>query len=683
MKRLIAVLIPLLLLCANAATWYADNGNGTFSNPLFFDEFSDPDLIRVGDDYYLTGTTMHSMPGLPVLHSRDLVNWTLLGYATEGLNYGPEFRLEEGKSVYGRGIWAPSFRYHKGVFYIFSNVNSRKTQLFTATNPAGPWTHRELKDSFHDLSVLFDDDDRVYVVWGYNAVKIAELDKDFSIIPGTQKVLIERDAGMGEGSHIYKIGKKYYITSAWWSGRMRMACARSDLPTGPYEIIPEISADEDFGLREGLRLRDDRGSTFEINPVNPHPVGRTAMHQGGLVQTQTGEWWGFSMMDANSVGRLTCLSPVTWSDGWPYFGLPGNLGRTPRTWIKPNTGTQSAPAVPYQRDDDFLGPALANVWQWNHFPVAGQWSLTERPGFLRLHALPATSLWNARGTLTQRAVGPVSIPTAILEIAGMKTGDLAGLALFNHPYGWLAVAKTEAGAEVRQFDQRTGKLSTAVFAGTRVWLRAQCDFLTERARFSYSVDGEHFSTLGDEFMMIYQGKTFQGVRYSLFSYHEGAGNGGHADFDSFTVLEPRPSGLCKNIPVGQTVLLQSLLDKSILTAQAGFLISIPKAGPEACHFKVVDLGKGRIALDGLNGTRITTSADNRDARVRLCEKRRDGDPEQSFQWIEMPHGQIMLLSLATNRYLRIRSDGGAVTADAPGADYDYSNGGAFTVLSIK
>jgi xylan 1,4-beta-xylosidase len=154
-----AVSICLLILASSlrpthADTWKADNGNGTFSNPLFFDEFSDCDLIRVGRDFYLTGTTMHSMPGLPVLHSRDLVNWRFLSYALDRLDLGPAFRLEYGSQVYGQGIWAPSFRYHKGAFYIFSNVNGQTTQLFRATNPAGPWTRTAMKRSFHDLSVL-------------------------------------------------------------------------------------------------------------------------------------------------------------------------------------------------------------------------------------------------------------------------------------------------------------------------------------------------------------------------------------------------------------------------------------------------------------------------------------------------------------------------------------------------
>ncbi|HKX31452.1 MAG TPA: family 43 glycosylhydrolase, partial [Blastocatellia bacterium] len=432
MKRLVFILILTIEISVSAQTWRADNGNGTFSNPLFYDEFSDPDLIRVGDDYYLTGTTMHSMPGLPVLHSRDLVNWKLLGYALESLDLGPEFRLAEGKEVYGQGIWAPSFRYHQGTFYIFSNVNRHRTQLFRARNPAGPWTRTELKRSFHDLSVLFDTDGKVYVIWGYQGINFAQLNEDLTdIVPGTERTIIPKEAGMGEGVHFYKVEGKYYITSAWFAGRMRMPCARADRPEGPYEVNLEISTDEDFGLGEGYRLERGPAPPFKTIPPNPAPRGRMSLHQGGIVQTSTGEWWGFSMMDYNSVGRLTCLSPVTWQDGWPYFGLPGNLKRTPRTWVKPRTGHTSSPSAPYERTDDFSGPKLKNVWQWNHLPDHAKWSLSERPGFLRLHSLPAPDLWRARNTLTQRAIGPVSIPTAELDTRGMKAGDVAGLALFN------------------------------------------------------------------------------------------------------------------------------------------------------------------------------------------------------------------------------------------------------------
>ena len=324
---------------------------------MFYDEFSDCDLIRVGKDFYLTGTTMHSMPGLPILHSRDLVNWRFLAYALDTLDLGPAFRLEDGKRVYGQGIWAPSFRFHKGTFHIFSNVNGQTTQLFRATNPAGPWTRTAMKRSFHDLSVLFDDDGKAYVVWGYRGIRLAELTPDLlDIVPGTEREIIAPGAGMGEGLHLYKIRGKYFLTSAWFLDEMRMPTARADRLTGPWEVNQEVSRGEDFGFAEGNRLEQRPPDSpppppFRVRAGNADAPGRNAIHQGGIVDTPTGEWWGFSMMDANSVGRLTALSPVTWSDGWPYFGLPKNLGRSPRIWVKPRTGTTDTAdgAVPAQR----------------------------------------------------------------------------------------------------------------------------------------------------------------------------------------------------------------------------------------------------------------------------------------------------------------------------------------------
>ncbi|MEN9938294.1 MAG: hypothetical protein RLZZ387_4873, partial [Chloroflexota bacterium] len=516
------------------STWTADNGDGTFTNPLFYDEFSDPDLIRVGDDYYLTGTTMHAMPGLPILHSKDLVNWRLLGYAFDRLDLGPAFRLEGGQEIYGQGIWAPCFRHHRGTFYIFSNINGHNTQLFRAQDPAGPWTRSELRCSLHDLSVLFDDDGSVYVIWGYGDIMFARLNDDLTdIVPGTQRTLIAKDTGMGEGVHFYTFGGRYYIFSAWFAGRMRMPCARADVPEGPYEVNLEISADEDFGLAEGNRLlKPWGGDSFELLPPDPSRVGRMSLHQGGVVDTPGGEWWGFSMMDYNSVGRLTCLSPITWEAGWPYFGLPGNLRRTPRTWVKPATAAVSPPSAPYERSDDFSGPTLKPIWQWNHLPDDTRWSLDERPGFLRLYSLPAADLWRARNTLMQRSVGPISVPTAALDAGGMVPGDVAGLALLNAPYAWIGVRRTAAGLTIEQFDQSTGATASVPLAARRVWLRAHCDFLTEQASFSYSTDGEAFHALGDPFVMIFQLKTFQGVRYALFHYNTGGAPGGFADFDS-------------------------------------------------------------------------------------------------------------------------------------------------------
>lgn len=663
-----------LVAAAFSATWTADNGNGTFTNPLFYDEFSDPDLIRVGDDYYLTGTTMHAMPGLPILHSTDLVNWNLLGYACDRLDLGPEFRLEEGKEIYGQGIWAPSLRYHNGVFHIFTNINRHKTQHFTATNPAGPWTRAEMNQSLHDLSVLFDDDGKAYVVWGYQDIQFAQLNEDLTdIVPGTRRTIIEKSAGMGEGLHLYKIKDHYYITSAWYMGGMRMPCARATRLDGPWEVNLAISTDEDFGLAEGNRMWKTEGPPFTVTPGNPASRGRLSMHQGGIVATPGGEWWGFSMMDANSVGRLTCLSPVTWQDGWPYFGLPGNLRRTPRTWVKPDTGRASAPGSPYQRDDDFSGPQLAHVWQWNHVPDDTRWSLSERPGFLRLHTLAAPDFWRARNTLTQRAVGPQSTPTAILDPSSLKPGDVAGLALLNLPWAWIGVRCGPNGLTIEQFNQFTGKTEQRAVTGSRIWLRTQCDFLRETATFSYSEDGITFQPLGIEFALVFQLKTFQGVRYSLFAYNDAGAAGGYADFDSFTLEEPHPRGLMRAIPIGRAITLTVHESGVALGLKDGELSTIPSSA--AGQFTVVDCALGRVALRATDGRLLTVINTKGQSQVILSKGPRSS--ASTFQWIENVYGDLMLLSLGTDRYLRVDPSTGAITADHPGPAPDRRDGSCF------
>jgi xylan 1,4-beta-xylosidase len=654
---------PPIVAQPAARTWTADNGNGTFSNPLFYDEFSDPDLIRVGDEFFMTGTTMHAMPGLPVLRSRDLVNWELVSYALDRLDLGPEYRLDGGKEIYGKGIWAPSFRHHRGTFHIFSNVNGQTTQHFTATDPRGPWTRTPMKRSLHDLSVLFDDDDKVWVVWGYQDMHLAQLDGTLTdIVPGTERVLFAKDAGMGEGAHFYKIDRKYYITSAWYAGRMRLAAARADRLDGPWEVNREISADETFGLRQGHRLRENgTGPQIVVTPGNPTVRGTMSMHQGGVVQTPFGEWWGFSMMDANAIGRLTALSPVTWKDGWPYFGLPGNLGRTPRVWVKPKLATRSSPQAPYVRSDAFSGPRLANVWQWNHVPNDSAWSLTERPGYLRLHSMPAPDFWSARNSLTERAVGPRSSATTVLDAAGMRPGDVAGLALLDRPYAWIGVRRTGDGLTLEQYDQSVDSTTAAPLHGTRVWLRVDCDFLTEQAHFAYSTDGARWTPLGRQFTMAFQLKTFQGVRYALFHHSTGGAPGGVADFDMMRVDEPSPLGLTRGIPVGRTIALHA----------AGR--DTPFVVEGESRFTVVDRRLGRVGLRA--GNRYLSVTPQSDSSSTLALRAGAPSDGETFQWMETLYGDLMLMSLATHRYLRLEPDG-RVSSDSRGAEPDPNDGTA-------
>ena len=665
----IIVLTAILLAGCTAprqASWTADNGNGTYSNPLFYEEFSDPSMIRVGPDYYFTGTTMHCMPGLPVLHSTDLVNWTLISYAFDRLDLAPSFRLQDGE-IYGQGIWAPSFRHNDGTFYIFSNINRHGTQVYRATNPAGPWTHNRLKTTLYDLSVLFDDDGRIYAVHGVDEIKLTQLNPEITdVIPNTERIIIPRGSGMGEGLHFYKINGLYYIITAIPGGHTPMKCARSKTLNGPYEI-KTISEKESMGIGLSYRLRE-RDGKFEILPPDINREGGLTLHQGGIVDTPTGQWWGYSMMDHNSIGRLTCLSPVTWKDGWPFFGLPGNLSRSPRVWVKPDTGSTEKPKPLFERSDDFSGSKLKPIWQWSHVPDDTKWSLQQRPGFLRLHSLPAPDFWWARNTLTQRSVGPESTVTAKLDTSGMQPGDVAGLALLNRPYAWLGVARTDTGFEIHHSDQFTGKTLTKAVNSKHLWFRAHCNFDIDIADFSYSTNGRDFKPIGEDFKLVFQLKTFQGIRYSLFHYNTSGSPGGVADFDTFTVDEPRPRGLIKPIPYGKSIVLTSMGDGKNLSIKDGKVC----ASDTKTRFHIVDRGPGRVALRTTDG--FISVSDTGEAIIKKVSP----DLAETFQWVDMQRGDIMLLSLVTNRYLQIKPNSAEpASANLPGPRPDRLDGSCF------
>ena len=667
----------------NTSTWTSDNGNGTYTNPLFYDEFSDPDMIRVGDDYYLTGTTNHAMPGLPMLHSKDLVNWEFLCNVSDKLDFGAAYRLEKGKDIYGQGIWAPCIRYHNNTFYIFTNVNGQTAQLYSATNPKGPWKHDKMKKSLHDLSVLFDDDGKIYVVWGYDEIHFAELTDDLTDTkPGTEKIIIPKGNGAGEGCHFYKINGRYYITNTNYDPLCYQVCLRADKPTGPYEVNV-MSAKENFGIGTGWRMKDaQKGPPFDLVAPVENFVGSIPLHQGGIIQVQSGEWWGWSMMDHNSIGRLTALSPVTWQNNWPYFGLPGNLTRSPRTWVKPNTGFSSPPHATYERSDDFSTMALKPIWQWNHVPVNARWSLQEKKGFLRLHSLPAKDFFTARNSLTQRAVGPESTVTTELTASALEDGDIAGLGLLNIPYSWVGISKEGDSIQVKERDQQSGKTTVDKLSTNHIWLRVYGNFDTEKAAFSYSIDGTNFKPLGDTTIMVFQLRTFQGVRYALFHFNEKGKEGGYADFNNFIVDEPRSHGLTKPIPYNKIITLSSLADSTVLVNWKHFVRPISSgdrlASGAAAQFRILDRGQGRIALQSVTDSGfVTVKGLGGMAEVRF-EKEETGDASL-FQWEDGLQGNLMLMSLATHRYLFADPFAKSLlSADSPGTRPDRKDGSCFT-----
>ena len=646
--------------------WTADNGNGTYSNPLFYGEFEDPDVIRVAEDYYLAGTTMHMMPAVEILHSKDLVNWELAGYCTNHLDFGPAYRLEGG-NIYGQGIWAPCIRHHNGMFYVFANVNRAGLQVFRSKSINAPWEHNQLPGR-HDMSVLFDDDGKIYIISGNNSpYPIDELAPDLkSFVPDSHHQLAGR---MGEGHHLYKINGKYVDVSAIPGGTVDQMVAVADSIDGPWKIERMVQG-ESLGVTVATPIR-----------AQPNDRGLT-LHQGGIVDTPSGEWWSIIMSDHGSAGRMVSLVPVTWDNGFPLIGLPGNLRKAPNTWIKPNTGFSQEPKPAYVPDDNFDSGSLNPHWQWNHVPDDSKWSLTEKSGVLRLHSLSASNFWSARNSLCQRPPGPESIMTVELDTTGMKDGDNAGLALLSTPYAGISVVKSAEGTTLQMFQGNGGGRRVGAPAPanapvlgasnppSHLWLRVHCNFDTDEAVFSWSTDNKQFTPLGPPFRMTFQLTTFQGVRPALFHYNTGDAPGGFVDFDNYTVEEPRARGIEREIPMGKTITLTSGADGSFLAAETrtNALINVTTAAMDAippnAKFQVLDLGKGRVALKASNGRFV--SADD-DAVVLKDLAGKKPDMAESFQWVNLMRGDTMLMSLTNHRYLASKpNEFGPITVTATG-----------------
>ena len=672
---------------AAARHWTADNGNGTYSNPLFYGEFEDPDMIRVGDHYYLVGTTMHMNPALEILHSKDLVNWELVGYCMERLDFGPAFRLEGG-NIYGRGIWAPCIRYHQGTFYIFSNVNGMGLQVFRSKSIQGPWERNQLPGR-HDLSVLFDDDlDKIFIIHGgsapYPIEELAPGLKSF-ITDAPKRTLPEK---MGEGHHLYRIKGKYVDVSAIPGGPVDQMVAVADSIDGPWKVTRMVQG-ESLGVTQATPTRadtTDRGLW---------------LHQGGMCDTPAGQWWCVIMSDHGSAGRMVSLVPVTWAESFPLIGLPGNLRRAPNTWIKPNTGFTQEPKPTYVWDENFDRGTLDPHWQWNHVPDDTKWSLTEKPGVLRLHSLPAANFYNARNSVCRRPPGPESITTVELDATGMTAGDTAGLGLVSSPYAWIGIVKSAGGTQLqmltgtgggrgRQGGAASSQTNSPTISPTtppqHLWLRVHCNFDTDDAIFSWSADGKPFTPLGAPFKMIFQLTTFQGVRPALFHYNTSGQPGGYVDFDNCTVEEPRARGIEREIPMGKMITLTSGADGSFLAGdQNNVLVNVAAdaAGAvlQSARFQVVDLGKGRVALKASNGWYVSVAGN-----AAVLKDLAGSNPSQaeSFQWVNLMRGDTMLMSLTNHHYLETKpNEPGQVKVTATGPTPARKKGECFKWKTVE
>lgn len=492
-------------------------------NPVIFADVPDMSMLRVGNTYYMSSTTMHMSPGVPIMKSTDLVNWQLVNYAYDTLADVDALNLVNGKSTYGRGSWASSIRYHKGVFYVTTFAQTTgKTYIYSTINiEKGPWKAVSFQPAFHDHSLFFDDNGKVYLLYGNGKLSLVELNEDVSGVKegGIQQVVIENasvpsqlegvKAGLGaEGSQLYKINSKYYLFNITWprGGMRTVVIHRADKITGPWEG------------RIGLQ---DLG-----------------VAQGGLIDMPDGKWYAYLFRDYGSVGRIPYLVPVKWQDGWPVLGVNGKV---PELLELPANGS----LIPGIADSDEFNrkkgeAALPLVWQWNHNPDNSLWSVTARKGFLRLKTGRIdTSFLLARNSLTQRTIGPVCTGTILLDITNMKEGDFAGLGLLQQLYGLAGVKINERSKSIVMINAGTGKpeevANIPLKQGT-VYFKAECNFTDKEdlASFFYSLDGRTWTTLGTVLKMAYTIPQFMGYRFALFNYAAKT-PGGWADFDFFHI----------------------------------------------------------------------------------------------------------------------------------------------------
>ncbi len=506
---ILETLLFLTISILSAQNIHSDNGDGTYTNPVIPADFPDPDVICLGDTYYMVTTTMWVFPGVTVLKSHDLVNWEYCSNAVPRFDFSDCYNLND-CNRYGHGQWATSIKYNNGKFYLLFITLDEGGFICSADKAEGPWKVTKLPKGFYDPGLFFDTDGRIYVAHGYGDIKITELDKNFAPVSNDSLVFKGDIRGGLEGMHVYKINGYYYLYGTYGGVAGIQVALRSKNIYGPY--------------KQKVVIEDKTpGVTFGV-------------HQGALIETQTGEWWTMLFVDSGPFGRMPSLQPVTWEVGWPMVGVEG---RGVVTYRKPNVGKEY-PVKEFPRSDEFDSSSLGMQWGWNHNPDSTKWSLTERKGFLRLYTASVVDrLPKAVNTLTQRPFSHYdkitpSLGTAKIDVANMKDGDIAGVGIFQDPYAYIAVKQTEGKKELVMVNNGQTISSVSMSEGNEVYLRAIASNSSKIASFEYSFDNENYTALGNELRMQFNLKMFTGNKFCLFNYATSQ-IGGYIDIDWFRV----------------------------------------------------------------------------------------------------------------------------------------------------
>ncbi len=535
------LMVALFLIISNAAlaqitnpiskVWIADQGNGTYKNPILYADYSDPDAVRVGDDYYMVASSFNCIPGLPILHSRDLVNWALIGHA---LQKQPPFEVFD-KVQHGKGVWAPCIRYHKNEFYIYYPDPDFGIYMVKTSNPAGSWSEPLLVQSgkgLIDPSPLWDDNGKAYLVYALagsragikSVILINQMNNEGTKLLGNSTMLFDghKEHPTVEGPKIYKRNSYYYIFAP-----------AGGVPTG-WQLV--LRSKDAFGPYES-KVVMAQGKTDINGP-----------HQGAWVDTKTGENWFLNFQDLGSYGRVVHLNPMKWINNWPVIGNDSDgdgIGEPVRTFKKPNVG-KSYPVMTPPESDEFNGSTLGLQWQW-HANYQTAWGYSSgNLGFFRLNCIPrpaeTSNFWNISNLLLQKFPAPEFTATTKLTFDARFDGEEVGLVVMGLDYGTISIVRTNGKLEIRtafckQAD-KSGKEeitstvpveTSTIYFGVKVEAGAVCNF-------AYSTDGEMFYPVGKPFKAS-QGRWI-GAKLGFYALRDGIINdAGSADIDWFRIGE--------------------------------------------------------------------------------------------------------------------------------------------------
>ncbi len=511
-------------LSAQFTDKWGDQGNGTYVNPVLPGDFSDLDAIKVGNDFYAISSTMQFSPGMAVLHSKDLVNWRIIGHVADDLTrISPNLNWDKMNS-YGKGIWAGSIRYYKGKFWVYFGTPDDGFFMSSATNPAGPWEplHQLWKvKGWDDCCSFCDDDGQLYFIATQFALDPKNNRKYnihlFKMAPDGKQLIMESDtiiyqANGSEANKLYKINGLYYhyFSQVNSEGRVIMM-QRSNSLYGPWEVK-------------------------QLNHVSSKTDREP--NQGGLIQLDNSQWWFFTHHGSGSwEGRVASLLPVNWINGWPIIGQVGadTIGNMVWTGRKPILSKSAK--IKLQTSDDFSAQKLLPQWEWNYQPRAGKWSLIQRNGFLRLHAFsPLDSkdkrniILRAGNTLTQRTLRTRSnIVTVKIDISSMTNGQYAGITHFSTTSNSLLGIKKEQGIRRLFYSYNNVDTTGIVLSDKYIWLQSQWNANGENI-YAYSLDGKKFVAFGGRSTLTWGG--YRGDRIGVFNFNV-EGESGFIDVDYF------------------------------------------------------------------------------------------------------------------------------------------------------